>query len=227
MCIPIGKLSLYVAAAGIHPARTVPSRWTFSAHTHTHTRIRMAPNINRHISLSHGEEVDSIEAIAKTYIEGQTSLALTFSNSDLGVNGMGIPIGKLSLYVAAAGIHPARTLPITVDFGTNNERYRQDPMYIGSRKPRVEDEVSSKSVCVWVGVCFPLPLPLPPTSLSLCRCVCMGGGVHSYPACTLPITVDFGTNNERYRQDPMYIGSRKPRVEDEVSSKSVWLDLDR
>lgn len=54
---------------------------------------------------------------------------------------MGIPIGKLSLYVAAAGLHPARTLPITIDMGTNTEKYLTDPMYIGTRSKRVSDEV--------------------------------------------------------------------------------------
>ena len=69
---------------------------------------------------------------------------------DLGVGGMGIPIGKLALYTAVGGLDPERTLPVFIDVGTENESLLSDPLYLGWRHRRLRDEKYDQLVDAFV-----------------------------------------------------------------------------
>ncbi|KAJ3119402.1 hypothetical protein HK100_000331, partial [Physocladia obscura] len=96
------------------------------------------------LSLSHKNNLDEVLANWPgldpdicVMTDGSRILGL----GDLGINGMGIPVGKLSLYVAAGGFHPTRTLPIALDLGTSTKKHLDDPFYLGTKMARPSDEV--------------------------------------------------------------------------------------
>nr|AIT70147.1 malic enzyme [Gracilaria vermiculophylla] len=88
--------------------------------------------------------IDDVDVIVVT--DGSRVLSL----GDLGCNSMNIPIGKLSLYVSAAGISPSRTLPIVLDVGTDNLQLRENPLYLGLNRPRLRGKAYYDLLDEWM-----------------------------------------------------------------------------
>ncbi|KAK8593156.1 hypothetical protein V6N13_043233 [Hibiscus sabdariffa] len=86
------------------------------------------------MSMVYNWPADQVDMIVVT--DGSRILGL----GDLGVQGIGIAIGKLDLYVAAAGINPQRVLPVMIDVGTNNEKLIKDPLYLGLQQHRLDGD---------------------------------------------------------------------------------------
>jgi malate dehydrogenase (oxaloacetate-decarboxylating) len=91
-----------------------------------------------------GHEPEDIDLIVATDAEAILGLG------DWGVGGMGIALGKLAVYTAAAGVDPNRTLAVMLDVGTNNESLLDDPLYLGVRRPRLSVEDYDRCVDAYV-----------------------------------------------------------------------------
>ncbi|EBT2015157.1 nitrate reductase molybdenum cofactor assembly chaperone [Salmonella enterica] len=100
------------------------ARGVFISYPNRHNMDDILQNVPNH----------NIKVIVVT--DGERILGL----GDQGIGGMGIPIGKLSLYTACGGISPAYTLPVVLDVGTNNQQLLNDPLYMGWRHPRITDD---------------------------------------------------------------------------------------
>jgi malate dehydrogenase (oxaloacetate-decarboxylating) len=104
------------------------------------------------------DDVDGVERAFRNYGLGADDVDLLVATDaeeilgigDWGANGMGISIGKLAVYTAAAGIHPDRVIPVMLDVGTNRESLLNDPLYVGNRRSRVRGERYDQLIAAYI-----------------------------------------------------------------------------
>lgn len=136
--------TLFYALLHEHIEETTPIVYTptVGEACRRYSRIFRRPR-GLYFSSDRGDQMDEIfanrlfrDVDVAVVTDGERVLGL----GDLGVGGMGIPVGKLSLYTLCGGIHPARTLPIYLDVGTDNAELLADPYYLGARHPRMRGD---------------------------------------------------------------------------------------
>lgn len=146
--------TLYYALLSTYPQQLLPFIYTPTVGTacQEYSRIWTRP---RGLMISIDQK-DHLEEVLKNAKEHDPSILLVTDGErilglgDLGLGGIGISIGKLSLYTVFGGIHPTKTLPIVLDMGTNNATKLNDPLYLGLKKERVRGKDYDEFIAAFV-----------------------------------------------------------------------------